>query len=105
MAIETIVAVQTEDSKYITDFSVTFKQIRIASTQTALTPLSGTGGIVPSGQIHAQGAAAFQGAPLTPIGLVPGVVPPATLPSSLKTIIDASSLSPLTGIGNLFQLQ
>lgn len=71
MAIESIVAIQPEDSIFLSDFAITLKQIRIASTTTALTPLSGTGGLA-SPALNSQGATATQAALQTDIGIVPG---------------------------------
>lgn len=64
MAIETVIAIQSEDTRTVTDFAVTFKQIRIASTQT----LAFT-----AGNTTKQGAAAAQGASEQQIGQVQGV--------------------------------
>lgn len=71
MAIETIIAIQPEDSVFVTDFSITFKQIRIATTQTAISILSGTGGL-PSIPLESQGANSLQAQPQANIGIVPG---------------------------------
>lgn len=71
MAIETIVAIQPEESIFVTDFAITLKQIRIATTQTATTPLSGTGGTASNPQIG-QGANSVQAAPQTNIGIISG---------------------------------
>ena len=43
MAIQNVVAIQAEGSKYITDFSVTYKQMRFAKTVSAATPQAYTG--------------------------------------------------------------
>ena len=72
MAVEMIDAIQSEDSIFITDFAVTFKQMRFAVTQTATAALNSTGGIVPGGQTFSQGVAALQGAPQTNIGIGQG---------------------------------
>lgn len=71
MAIETIVATQPEDSIFVTDFCITFKQIRIATTQTAVNILSGTGGLPSTPQLS-QGSTALQAEPQTNIGIVSG---------------------------------
>jgi hypothetical protein len=93
MAIERIVAIQAEDSIFITDFSVTFKQIRIASTQTTLTPLGGTGGIASNPQ-NAQGATAAQLSSTVNGGNCPGVtLPTATLPTSYSEFSGPASLN------------
>ncbi len=103
MAVETIVAIQGEDSLFITDFSITFKQIRIANTQTAGTPLSGTGGIPSPGGLIAQGVTALQSTAQNPLGAVSGLgLPTSLLPASLSGITGAASLHSISGIGNLF---
>lgn len=118
MAIETIVAVQNEDTRYVTDFSVTFKQIRIASTQ--LLPIpglsdSGAGGsatnvanplinAIGSGNIS-QGIAALQKAREIAIGIVPGVtLPSASLPSVQAGITAASSFTSIPSLQNIFEI-
>ena len=72
MAIETIVAIQSEDSIFMTDFQITYKQMRFAaSTTITATPLSGTGTNV---QTIPFGAGAYlpQAAPPTNLGNIPG---------------------------------
>lgn len=76
MAIESIIAIQDDKSIYVSDFAVTFKQIRIASTTTFM-PV-GSGSAVPTAPV-AQGDAAIQKASVTNLGNTPG----AALPSSL----------------------
>ena len=105
MAIESIVAVQGEQSKYITDFSVTLKQIRIAKTisqaysttvqgqsspndlstlgnQDALNAYRSANGLsTPPIDKELLGAAALQAPDPVQIGNVPGVsLPTTTLP-------------------------
>lgn len=92
MAIETLTAVQPEGSAYITEFSVTLKQIRFASLITAPT---GSIGTVVSGDIGnpettlnpaadqaqpavLQGAAAVQAQPLQNNGVVNGTTKAAS---------------------------
>jgi hypothetical protein len=108
MAIETIDAIQSEDTKFMTDFSITFKQLRIAQTQTATTALSGTGGIESPGGVVAQGPAALQGSATTSQGIVPGLTLPAEILSGLGPISSATgvhSLKSITGLESLFNLQ
>lgn len=71
MAIESIVAIQQEDSIFVTDFAVTFKQIRIVRSSTAINILSGTGGLASSPMLS-QGATSLQAEPQTNVGIVPG---------------------------------
>lgn len=62
MAVETIVAIQSEDSIFVTDFAITFKQMRFASiaTVTATSALTGTGGQAATTPPICQGACAAQ---------------------------------------------
>lgn len=96
MAIETIVAVQDERTKFITDFAVTFKEIRIAqSTLTALT-LAGTGGTLTNEQVIKQNDAAVQAQPLIQKGITAGT-------SALKNSLTGASDIPILRIfGGLF---
>lgn len=89
MAIETIVAIQPEDSVFLTDFAITLKQIRIATTETAISALSGTGG-VPSVPQVSQGANAIQAAPQSNIGIVPGQAT-SFLPTTPQGFVNALS--------------
>lgn len=69
MAIKSLRAIQGEDTDVITDFQITFKQMRFASTSSTLDP---------TGSVEiAQGRAAFQGSPLTDLGT-------STPPSSIS---------------------
>lgn len=114
MAIESVIAIQAEGTKTITDFSVKLKEIRIAKTQTAAynTTLPGQSGQDPLGYTgnypavlpvqtvpldvpELQGAAGIQGAVQQSIGNVPGVgLPTSVLPgwqSQLNTVEDITS--------------
>lgn len=82
MAIETITAIQPENSKYITDFAVTFKQMRIAQTSTTAFSAGGIGGVVAPGGPIQQGDAALQAQPTSQLGPTPGAttsIIPATI--------------------------
>lgn len=93
MAVETIVAIQPEDSVFMTDFAITFKQIRIAATETASAPLTGTGGTVSPGGTTAQGATASQSQFPTNNGIVPGLsLPYSGLPGAQASIVSVNSL-------------
>lgn len=97
MAIESIIAVQDEKSIWISDFSVTLKQLRIVQTVTTAFSSGDTGTIVASNPTFATAApvatgtitatdlapvAAAQGAPVNNLGPTPGApVPVANLPS------------------------
>ncbi len=83
MAIESIVAIQNEETRDITDFSVTFKQIRIATTQsTAYSPPS-SNPTAPQDTKSLQGAAALQSEPPNKIGIVSGLdLPYSGLPGA-----------------------
>ena len=105
MAIETIVAVQSEDSIFMTDFSVTFKQIRIAQTKTATAPLTGTGGTVPTGGATASPINSQQAAAVTNDGIIPGLnVPTNLLPGAQNQIIDVSSLINNSNLSRVFKI-
>ncbi len=93
MAIESIVAIQSEDSIFMTDFAVTFKQMRFAETQTATTPLTGTGGTAPTGGATASPINSQQASPIANDGITPGIaLPSLTLPTPQSLITGASSL-------------
>lgn len=100
MAVETIEAIQYEESIFISDFSVTFKQIRIAQTKTATAVLSGTGGTQPfTGNLNAQGANAIQSQGILSQGTVPGVPPGSAILSGLAgQITSPQSLVSVAGI-------
>lgn len=102
MAIETITAIQPENTKYFSDFAVTLKQIRIAQTiSTAYTNLSPQNQVATdvnqelSGAQQYQGVAAVQAPNPVPIGNVPGVsLPSSSLPgwqSQLGNVNDITS--------------
>lgn len=105
MAIETIVAIQPEDSIFMTDFSVTFKQIRIAATKTAAAALSGTGGIPTPGGVIQQGVAALQGQAPANNGISPGLaLPSPLLPGIQGSIVSVSNIAN-SGLSNIFRFQ
>lgn len=104
MAVEIIVAIQSEDSIFMTDFAVTFKQIRIASTLTAASPLTGTGGTVAPGGTFSQAVASLQGQFPTNNGIVPGLgLPYSGLPGAQAGIISTSSLLN-NSLANIFRM-
>lgn len=80
MAIESVVALQDEKTKYLSDFSITLKQMRFAQTLiTAYTPTPSLPGLNPAQQF--QGVAALQAPDPVPIGNIPAVsLPSSTLP-------------------------
>ena len=57
MVIESITAIQTEGTKYITDFAVKYKQLRFAQTQTAAYNASAYLDLTPQQQVAADVAA------------------------------------------------
>jgi Dit-like phage tail protein len=117
MAIESVTAIQPEVSKYMTDFAVTLKQIRIAKTLTGAYSSTAPGQSGPNGlspqanqiplneyraanglstppiDVQLEGAAAIQALPQVPLGNVPGV----TLPTELLP----GWQSTITGIGDI----
>lgn len=106
MAVETIVAVSPEDSIFITDFAITFKQIRIAQSSTVATLLAGTGGILESGGPTLSGDAGVQAQPLADNGNAAGqTLPLASLPGNQKFITGAPSLAPGGNIAPIFKLE
>lgn len=82
MAIESLVAIQPENSMWISDFAVTFKQIRIAATSTT-GPFSNLSSGNPVAAVLS-GAAAYQQAPVTNLGNNSGSVTSVT-PQNLGT--------------------
>lgn len=105
MTIESIVADQDDETIFTTDFSITFKQMRFAETLTAPSPLSGTGGIVPGGQIFAQGAAALQGAATTNNGVTSGVSLPSNLLPATQAIISSPASLLTNSLANVWTYQ
>ena len=112
MVIETITAVQSENSRFITDFSITLKQMRFAKTKTNafstivkgtsapnnLSPdatqgdMSQSGVYVPLPEKQLIGAAALQATNPVKLGNVPGVaLPSPTLPSFQSQIDGADA--------------
>lgn len=111
MAVESIDAIQDEETQYITDFAVTFKQMRIAQTKTAQNPLTGNGGAV-TGKTFSQTVAELQGSATTSQGVVPGAAVGPVNPSSLlsnlgpvSNMVGVHSLTTIPGLKNLFSLQ
>lgn len=97
MAIENVIAIQSEDTKTVTDFSVTLKEIRIAKTLTTAFGNSGAPDAAnPSGSASSQyqDDSALQAAPPVNIGAVPGL----TLPTSAVT----GKFSQVNGVGSFF---
>ena len=80
MAIESVVAIQPENSQWISDFSVTLKEIRIAKTSTVpqsnASAQTGTPGAAGAQNTPAvlSGPAAVQQAPITNLGPIPGAI-------------------------------
>jgi hypothetical protein len=102
MAIENITAVQLEDSNFITDFSVTFKQVRIASTLTTAFSSATTGGVASPGGVVLDGAAAVQAAPQNPLGNVPGVSLPSSLLPGAQALMEGAKSFLKPAIANIF---
>lgn len=131
MAIESVVAIQDEKTKTMTDFSVTYKQMRFAKTTTAAyspaatTTASGSGligGISTSVSNFAnnitdsvnnlatsaeekvlQGVSALQGLNPVSIGPVPGVFLPSNLlPGAQSAISAATDMGTNSSIAGIF---
>lgn len=79
MAIETIIAIQPEDSIYISNFSITLKEIRTASTVSITVGNSNSSAAVQN-PADAQGRLSEQAAPTVQNGIMAGV-DPAGLPT------------------------
>lgn len=81
MVIESMTAVQDEKTTFVSEFSLTLKEIRIAQTLSLAFILAGTGGTVPPGGVAYQGDAALQAQPVTNLGATQGAVVNATITS------------------------
>lgn len=118
MAIESVIAIQPEGSDSVTDFAVTYKEIRIAKTQTVayttnlagqsssssnLSPQSNASALAqyraenglstPPIDQQLQGVAAVQAAPLVQQGNIPGVsLPTTSLPGWQSQLTDVNSI-------------
>lgn len=121
MAIESVVAIQDETTKYITDFAVTYKQIRIAKTSTtaytssvnangdSTNVLGYTGNYPPVQAVTSesispdqqfQGDAALQAQSQVSQGNSPGVsLPSNTLPGSQSLISSIADILPKGAAG------
>lgn len=104
MAIETITAVQPEESQFITDFAITLKEIRIAQVTTTAYSPGGSGGIVPAGGPSLQGPADVQAQPPANIGNVPGVALPTNNPGAQGTITGPEGIKSTPSLFDLFSL-
>lgn len=97
MAIENVRPIQSENSIYMTDFAVTYKEIRIASTSTVAFSQLGagtnTGAPTAANQQVLQGVAAIQAAPPAQIGNISGAIPSSSL-------VSANGFNPTLFTGN-----
>jgi hypothetical protein len=104
MAIEDVTAIQGENTKYISDFSVRYKQLRFIQTKTTAYQNSNYAASSPDQQVATdvqaedpglQGAAAVQAQDPTSIGNVQGAaLPDASLPGAQANISAVDDLSP-----------
>lgn len=106
MVIIDVVALQSENTKFMSDFAVTMKQIRLAKTisgsYVAASPQDQVNADVNAEDASLQGDAAIQAAAPVPIGDVPGVaLPSATLPGAQAQIVDTDSLISNINISNI----
>lgn len=86
MAIESITAIQGQQSIFMTDFSITLKEIRIAQTSSTAFSVGGTGGALPPGGVAQAPLTAAQG----------------SIPNSLGPSAGSSSFpGGITGAGGL----
>lgn len=106
MAIESIVAIQDEVTQFVTDFSITFKQVRIAKTLTTAFSSNAPGtSSIPLNPTSLQGAASYQAQPETTIGNVPGLTLPTTfLPGQQGLITGVSSIKEIGGLSQIFSM-
>jgi hypothetical protein len=96
MAIDNVVSIQGEETIFMTDFAVSFKQLRFAETQT----LAFT-----TGNTQKQGAAEIQCTPELPLGIVPGqTLPLVTLPGAQSLITGGASFMTNPVMRGQFQL-
>lgn len=104
MAIENIVAIQKEGERFVSDFTITLKQLRFSSLVSvpsgtvaprAYTNNTPNNGLSPSAPVS-QERAALQAAPVRNNGPVPGTV--VGIPKSEKEWTDAGMLAPPRGI-------
>lgn len=103
MAVIRVTAIQDERTKYMTDFSITLKQMRFAQTSSAAYNSDGLGGvpgapIIPVDTVQLDGVAAIQALDPVKIGNVNGVsLPTDTLPGQQSLMMNASDLYTKTG--------
>ena len=108
MAIESITAIQAEGSRYVSDFSVKYKQMRFAQTVNTSyvnsTPQQQVASDVLNEQSPSlQGAAAIQAPDPTSIGNVPGaVLPDSSLPGAQSQISAPSDFVNNPNIAGIF---
>jgi len=75
MAIESIIAMQDERTKFVSDFTITFKQIRTAGIVNGVASQQGGSGDSDSPTPLPQGRNVEQSQPVTTIGNMPGIDP------------------------------
>lgn len=93
MAIENIVAIQPEDSIYISNFIITMKEIRTASTSTVKVNNVAAPNISSSTSPSFATISGQQSQTPTQLGTVPTVAPPAANPPIMNIPLPAQSLS------------
>ena len=102
MAIESIQAIQDEKGIYITDFSITLKQIRIAVPQSAISESALANG-VSAGIKSLQGALNAQAAPITNLGNSAGqALPVSSLIGTQSTLDGVGDISSKFTFKNIF---
>lgn len=78
MMIENVTPVQPENTQWMSEFAVTFKQMRFASTSSTAFTAGTNASATPSGgttqPATLSGPAAIQGAPVTNLGPIPGAI-------------------------------
>lgn len=122
MAVETVIAMQPEETRYITDFSVKFKQIRFAQTKSKAYNSNKSANsanpdeneanaaivqkpapVIPVTGENLQGASALQAPNPVSIGNIPSIaLPTTTLPGAQQFMVQASDLLSNPGIRKIF---
>ena len=105
MAIQNVVALQTENSTEISDFSVTYKQMRFAKTSsTAYAPSSQASSGNGSSSPQLQGAASLQSQLPVSIGNVAGIALPSNILSGIQgTMTNVTDLFSVSNISQIFE--
>jgi hypothetical protein len=102
MVIESVRAIQDDKTPYMSDFAVTYKQIRTATVTTTAFSAGGVGGIAPAGGAFLQGDSAIQAETQATLGNLGGAPLPTPIPGAQSGITGASSLFNNAAIKSIF---